>query len=103
MYCILPKIYEIDTFDFAGDIYKYCQHNPHGVIANQNNAALYYDCTQYNSSYGHYLRECPYPQLFSINSQKCEDFITVTPDKRPVPQAPCKLNIFFNVIWTTAG
>ncbi|VDI54945.1 Hypothetical predicted protein, partial [Mytilus galloprovincialis] len=73
-----------------GDLLKYCQYNPHGIIASSLNAAQYFDCSQYNSPNGHYLMECPYPQLFSTVSYRCEEFVTVTPDKRPIPQAPCE-------------
>ncbi|XP_071175832.1 uncharacterized protein [Mytilus edulis] len=73
-----------------GDLLKYCQSNPHGIIASSLNAAQYFDCSQYNSPNGHYLMECPYPQLFSTVSYRCEEFVTVTPDKRPIPQAPCE-------------
>jgi hypothetical protein len=66
-----------------------CQANPTMVFPDSQNCAKYIDCSSPNSPLGSYVKECKYPQLFSTQTKKCEDFENVQCDKRMEPQTPC--------------
>ena len=69
---------------------SYCKANPGVIKVNPDNCAQYFNCSDPSSPYGQHLEECKYPSLFSDVTLRCEQFDTVTCDKRKEPQAPCK-------------
>lgn len=70
---------------------NFCQANPSSIKPDPDNCARYYNCSQLNSTLGSYKMECPYPDLFSVATLRCQQFDTVTCTTRKEPKAPCKL------------
>ena len=58
------------------------------MIAFESNCAKYYNCSK-GMVAGQYVEECPYPDLFSIGSKKCDKFENVSCQNRTEPMAPC--------------
>ena len=73
--------------DVVGPI---CLDTPDAMLPNPDNCAQYYDCHEENSLLGHYLMECPYPQLFNDELGKCSDYTEVVCGTRFEPKSPCK-------------
>ena len=75
---------------FVEEVPDFCKANPTAVIHSVTNCAEFYNCSDGNKAH-----ECPYPDLFSKISHKCENFTGVDCDNRTEPQAPCKYTIVF--------
>lgn len=76
----------------SGQMHPMCVGNEGLLIADPNNCARYFNCSSLAVRYeGFELNqdECPYPQLFSIETGFCEDFPEVNCKGRFVPKAPC--------------
>ncbi|XP_061184903.1 uncharacterized protein LOC133192909 isoform X1 [Saccostrea echinata] len=70
-----------------------CRGNEGLLLMDPNNCARYFNCSRYAVQYeGFELNqdECPYPQLFSVESGFCEDFLEVNCKGRFIPKAPCQ-------------
>ncbi|XP_065924132.1 uncharacterized protein [Magallana gigas] len=77
----------------SGQMHPMCVGNEGLLIADPNNCARYFNCSSLAVRYeGFELNqdECPYPQLFSIETGFCEDFPEVNCKGRFVPKAPCQ-------------
>ena len=79
------------SFLISGSAMEYCTQNIGTIRPHPVNCALYIDCSADSIKDGVFIRECPYPQLFSVDSMKCQDFSSVTCQARRIPKAPCKL------------
>lgn len=80
----------------SSQMHDMCIGNEGLLLADPNNCARYFNCSRYAVKYeGFALNqdECPYPQLFSIETGFCEDFPDVNCKGRFIPKAPCTLNI----------
>lgn len=74
------------------NMHEICRRNEGLLLSDPTNCARYYNCSRYAVKYeGFQLNqdECPYPQLFSVNTGFCEDFPDVNCESRYVPKAPC--------------
>lgn len=66
------------------------------VFPHPDGCALFYNCSLrfQHRPRRHFASpledECPYPQLFSNETLKCENFLNVTCGTRKEPKAPCK-------------
>ncbi|XP_052252891.1 uncharacterized protein LOC127859481 isoform X4 [Dreissena polymorpha] len=67
-----------------------CQANPSAIFSDPTNCAKYYDCRQTLGFGSSYLKECSYPDLFSVSLKSCQNFTTVDCENRTEPQAPCE-------------
>ena len=74
----------------TADAHQYCMANPKDMLPSIDNCALYFNCSVFGSSASDYVKECTYPDLFSVLSFTCQDFTTVHCSNRSEPQAPCK-------------
>nr|XP_022322146.1 uncharacterized protein LOC111123822 isoform X3 [Crassostrea virginica] len=79
---------------YPGDVLSFCSANKKAIAADSLNAAHFINCSNSNSNLSKYIQECTYPQLFSVETNSCQDFRTVPVDSRIVPQAPCEYNQF---------
>ena len=63
-------------------------------LENPGNCAQYVECraTVSHPQLGRHQAECPYPQLYSSITSRCENFDQVQCGKRFEPRAPCKYN-----------
>ena len=77
----------IFSFCLSAVLNFYCRKHPTAKLPYPNSCAKFQDCSKGSASR---LSECTYPDLFSTQTGKCENFTTVKCDKRPEPQAPCK-------------
>ena len=72
-----------------------CERDAKLVTSHPDECQLYYDCSVKNDDVTdhleQYLQECPYPQLFSEATQKCENFTEVDCGKRTEHKSACKL------------
>ncbi|XP_062614311.1 uncharacterized protein LOC134276045 [Saccostrea cucullata] len=68
--------------------------NKYATVADGLNAAHFINCSDPSPEQSHYIQECPYPELFSIETKSCQDFRMVPTDSRMVPQAPCEYSQF---------
>ena len=80
------------------DAVDYCAANPTDIVPTPDNCAQYYNCTERNTFLGNHTKECKYPDLFSTQTNACQNFETVHCAKsRTEPQAPCKsCSVFLN-------
>ncbi|KAL4228860.1 hypothetical protein ACF0H5_011900 [Mactra antiquata] len=70
---------------------SYCTYNPLSVLPVMDNCAELINCSAYiTGKISDPVQECQYPQLFSTQTLKCQDFNTVSCDVRPEPKAPCE-------------
>jgi len=74
---------------FPVSLQLFCQENPGVILANPLNCAQYFDCSLESVAEGTYLRECPYPMLFSEDTLVCQNFTSVTCRQRSEPTEPC--------------
>lgn len=79
--------------DLVGDVISFCAANKNTVAADSLNAAHFINCSDPSPALTHFIQECPYPQLFSMETNTCQDFRTIPTDSRIVPQAPCKFTV----------
>lgn len=79
------SIYFVESLDDVCDKYPGIAR-PHPY-----NCAQFIDCTTKRPGFAvtKYIKECPYPQMFSTDTLECHDFEHVTCDKRHQPYAPC--------------
>lgn len=66
-----------------------------GVFPHPDNCAWYFNCSVrpdavQETYYSGHVMECPYPQLFSVDSMQCEDFEDVQCRGRYEPKSPCE-------------
>lgn len=75
-------------------VQKLCQHNSSLVLPHPHECQLYYDCsTKYNTlppNFVQHMRECPFPDLFSLQTLSCEDYKNVKCDERVEYTTACK-------------
>lgn len=71
-------------------IQLFCQQNKDVILANPLNCAQYFDCSAQSVAEGTFLRECPYPMLFSSDTLVCQTFPNVTCGLRMEPKEPCQ-------------
>ncbi|KAL5005503.1 hypothetical protein ScPMuIL_018959 [Solemya velum] len=74
----------------AASIRGFCQSNKGMVKENPLNCAQYFDCSDASVQAGTYLRECPYPMLFSTAGNVCQNFSDVACGNRMEPKSPCQ-------------
>ena len=76
------------------------------MFPHPDNCAWYFNCSVrpdavMETYYSGHVMECPYPQLFSLESGQCEDFEDVQCRGRYEPKSPCKFCVvlfcFLNV------
>ena len=72
------------------DVPDYCASNPSAVVADEDDCAQFFNCSDPNSRNGTAM-ECKYPDLFSRLTMHCEVFTNISCDSRIEPQAPCEL------------
>ncbi|XP_078309369.1 uncharacterized protein LOC144617825 [Crassostrea virginica] len=74
-------------------IQKLCQQNSSLILPHPHECQLYYDCsTKYNTLPPHFaqhMRECPFPDLFSLQTLRCEDFRHVKCGERTEYKSAC--------------
>ncbi|XP_062602676.1 chitin-binding domain protein cbd-1-like [Saccostrea cucullata] len=77
----------------ASEVPKVCQQDPSLIFPHPNECQLYYNCSMtYNkvpANLEQHLMECPYPEVFSTRSLKCENFTRVCCDTRQVIKDKC--------------
>ncbi|XP_062607300.1 slit homolog 1 protein-like isoform X3 [Saccostrea cucullata] len=75
-------------------VQKLCQQNSSLVLPHPRECQLYYDCsTKYNTlppNFVQHMRECPFPDLFSLQTLRCEDYRHVTCAERTEYKTACK-------------
>ncbi|KAL3884669.1 hypothetical protein ACJMK2_024787, partial [Sinanodonta woodiana] len=71
------------------DVPDYCTSNPTAVVADEDDCAQFFNCSDHNSRNGTAM-ECKYPDLFSRLTMHCEVFTNTSCDSRMEPQAPCE-------------
>lgn len=75
-------------------VQKLCQQNSSLVLPHPHECQLYYDCsTKYNTlppNFVQHMRECPFPDLFSLQTLRCEDYRHVRCDERVEFTTACK-------------
>ena len=76
---------------FSGEIDLFCKANPGAIKPHESNCAQYYNCSNWQSNFGHHLQECEYPDLFSSLQFMCLPFENVTCEKRQEPTSPCMI------------
>lgn len=65
------------------DVKDYCTVHPTSMIPDYQNCAKLYNCTDGTHT------ECTYPDLYNVQTQMCQNFMTTRCDGRQEPQAPC--------------
>lgn len=100
IHCISLPIID-DLLMIIGDVLSFCSANKKAIAADSLNAAHFINCSNSNSNLSKYIQECTYPQLFSVETNSCQDFRTVPVDSRIVPQAPCELVFVLSVFTYT--
>nr|AKI30062.1 chitin binding beak protein 1 [Dosidicus gigas] len=73
--------------------YSYCQLHPTAVLPHPDSCALFYNCsrpTSLGKYFSPYVDECPYPELFSKTTKRCEPYRTVHCERRPEPRDVCQ-------------
>lgn len=65
------------------------------MFPHPDNCAWYFNCSVrpdavMDTYYSGHVMECPYPQLFSLESRQCEDFEDVQCRGRYEPKSPCE-------------
>ena len=82
----------------------YCAAHPSEVLPDPDNCAHFFNCSDPTLTTitrvggltpANYRKECHYPDLFDETIKQCNNFEMVKCDKKPEPQAPCKLFIKF--------
>ena len=86
----------IYTFCFAAALLEYCRKNPDVIASNPINCAQYFDCSAKSLKEGTFLRECPYPMLFSDVTKTCQNFTDVQCGRRMEPTDPCMYSRAFS-------
>lgn len=85
------------TFLFSNSvsIEIFCAQHMNERIDNPGNCARFIDCRPniVHPELGRHQGECPYPQLYSASTRRCEDFQKVSCTTRYEPRAPCKFYI----------
>ena len=76
----------------AAEATEVCKANRGKLFASSQSCAKYYDCSG-NATSPTKPSECKYPDLFSTQTQGCEQFETVNCTTRAEPQAPCEFYI----------
>ncbi|KAK3583070.1 hypothetical protein CHS0354_004015 [Potamilus streckersoni] len=71
------------------DVPDYCAANPSAIVADEDDCAQFFNCSDPNSRNGTAM-ECKYPDLFSRLTMHCEVFTNTSCDSRMEPQAPCE-------------
>jgi hypothetical protein len=66
-----------------------------GLYPHPDNCAWFYNCSLRPDGvmatfFQSHVLECPYPQLFSLDSMQCEDFEDVECRGRYEPKSPCE-------------
>lgn len=82
-----------------------CKKHPSLILAHPRKCQQYYNCSMKeddNLSYKYrvrrlYLTECDYPDLFSIETLKCENFTDVKCGSRYEVKWKCKFNFMKSV------
>ncbi|XP_062614315.1 uncharacterized protein LOC134276051 isoform X2 [Saccostrea cucullata] len=73
-------------------LFEICRAHPNIVRPNPYDCAQFIDCSK--SRPGHvieeYIKECPYPYLFSTDTLECQEYNKVTCSIRKEPRAPCE-------------
>ncbi|WAR05418.1 hypothetical protein MAR_020787 [Mya arenaria] len=85
-----PNIHSCSNNVGPNHINDLCFSNPTAIVAHPTNCAQYFDCTKVSTQFGHYLVECPYPQLFDEASLTCKSFRDVQCTNKAEPKAPCE-------------
>lgn len=81
------------SFHFSPDsVDTFCKERPTKVFPHIANCARYYNCSamERDPVLGRYLRECPFPQLFNIESLRCVDREAANCRWRYEPKDPCE-------------
>lgn len=90
---------------YSDHLVEFCGIHSQVSVPHPDNCALYLDCKKIHSSNPLLVQECPYPQLFSTQTMKCQPFYTVQCHGKKEPMAPCKFKILkymcihFLVLW----
>ncbi|KAL3884668.1 hypothetical protein ACJMK2_024786 [Sinanodonta woodiana] len=84
-----PKDRKCQTKVQTVDVPDYCTSNPTAVVADEDDCAQFFNCSDHNSRNGTAM-ECKYPDLFSRLTMHCEVFTNTSCDSRMEPQAPCE-------------
>lgn len=77
---------------FIAEATDVCKANPGRLFSSSQSCAHYYNCTGQSTNITK-ANECKYPDLFSTDTQRCQNFELVNCTSRQEPQAPCKLEI----------
>lgn len=80
-------------FIFASDtLYAICKTHPKIVRPNPYDCAQFIDCSKSRPGHviGEYIKECPYPKLFSTDTLECQEYNKVMCNTRREPRAPCE-------------
>ena len=67
-----------------------CLDSPNATLPNPEHCAQYYDCHTESTTLGHFMKECPYPQLFDKEHSRCSDYRNVECGTRFEPKSPCE-------------
>ncbi|KAK3583069.1 hypothetical protein CHS0354_004014 [Potamilus streckersoni] len=78
-----------NVFLISVDVPDYCAANPSAIVADEDDCAQFFNCSDPNSRNGTAM-ECKYPDLFSRLTMHCEVFTNTSCDSRMEPQAPCE-------------
>lgn len=76
-------MYKKTWYSIAVDVKDYCKAHPTAMIPDDQNCAKLYNCTDGKHT------ECTYPDLYNLQTQMCQNFMTTRCDSRTEPQAPC--------------
>lgn len=76
---------------FADTLYAICKAHPNIVRPNPYDCAQFIDCSKSRPGHviGEYVKECPYPKLFSTDTMECQEYNKVLCNTRREPRAPC--------------
>ncbi|XP_011457138.3 uncharacterized protein [Magallana gigas] len=84
----------VEQTAFDLHVQKLCQYNSSLVLPHPHECQLYYDCsTKYNTlppNFVQHMRECPFPDLFSLQTLSCEDYRHVKCDERVEYTTACE-------------
>ncbi|KAK3095139.1 hypothetical protein FSP39_010723 [Pinctada imbricata] len=84
-----PSRGECRTDIGAATIRAFCMANPDVIKENPVNCAQYFDCGKESIRARTFLRECPYPMMFSLDTSTCQNFTSVVCGNRKEYSAPC--------------
>ncbi|XP_048739534.1 uncharacterized protein LOC125653906 [Ostrea edulis] len=97
--CLLLKVSTMLEAETAFDLYvqKLCRRNSSLILPHPLECQLYYDCsTKYNTlppNLNQHMRECPFPDLFSVQTLRCEDYRHVTCAGRAEHKTACEYRL----------